>query len=237
MNRALVFKILVNITFTVYILWWILVFLTLNLNMFPDLGFAELGLENYFTDTYGIMALMPAVFGIFIAKKWGFLKSIVGKAVLFFSLGLLFQSIGQISYTYLYYAYGLENTYPAFGEIFYVLTIPTYILGVWFIAKASGFQITFLGYKKNLWAALIPVLMLALSFWLFFKDYAVFDQQTINMVLDFVYPIGQAMFVSLALVVFFTTKSTLGGVMKKRVVFMLLSLVSQYFADTQLLFS
>ncbi len=56
------------------------------------------------------------------------------------------------------------------------------------------------------------------------------------MLLDFGYPLGQAIYVSLAILVAFLSRSTLGGVMRMPTLCLLYALVFQYFCDFTFLY-
>ena len=74
------------------------------------------------------------------------------------------------------------------------------------------------------------------SYLLFLQDY-VFDWSSpVVVLLDFGYPLGEAIFVSLALSAYILTKKTLGGIMRSKVVFVLFALVVQYLTDTFFLY-
>lgn len=193
-------------------------------------------LNNFFADTYGILAGIGGLICLLIASKWDYLRSYVGKSVFFLAIGLLSQFLGQLSYTLLFYVYGIENAYPAFGEVFYLATIPLYIMGIWFIAKASGFTLNSRSYSKYVSAVIVPSILMSISYYLFLRTYDATDLPFSIVFLDYVYPIGQALFVSLAIVTYYGTKDVLGGVMRQRVLFILFALVFQYVADSMFIY-
>lgn len=193
-------------------------------------------LNNAFADSYGILAGAGGIIALHIASKWEYLRSYVGKAIFYLSLGLLAQFLGQLSYTVLFYVYNIENAYPAFGEVFYLATIPLYIMGVWYIAKASGFTLNSKSYDKTASAVVIPAILLGISYYMFFRTYDATDLPFSIVFLDYIYPIGQALFVSLAIVTYYATKKTLGGVMRERVLFILFALFFQYIADSMFIY-
>lgn len=208
--------------FAIYIIWWWLL----------RLNFLSINYTDYYADTYGILAGLGGLAGLYVTKNWGFYKSYVGKGLIFLSLGLFSQFLGQLTYTVLYYIYHVENAYPSFGEIFFLLSIPCYILGTFFLGKASGFTIPKQSLSSKLIAFFLPLSMIAMSYFLFLRGYEFADVPLVNVLLDFSYPIGQALFVSSAILTFYMTRNTLGGVMKNKVIFILFSLVFQYIADT-----
>jgi hypothetical protein len=224
MKKRKLFLTLSVLLVTLYIIWW---FALQILAPAHDSVF-----NDYYADTYGILAGVGGLMGLYIAGKWGYFKSYIGNALIFLSLGLIAQFFGQLSYTILFYVYDMENAYPAFGEIFYLASIPLYIIGLWFTGKAAGMKFSFNRMRYKLIAFLIPLLMLATTYFIFLRSYDPVEVPLSIVVLDYVYPLGQALFVSTALVILFSTKNLLGGLMKSRVLFILFSLLFQYIADS-----
>lgn len=224
MAKKTLFTYLYSVIFIFYIVLWVLLFLLVPKH--------DSVLNDHFADTYGILAGLGGLAGLYVARTWGGFKSYVGKSVIFLSLGLLFQFLGQLSYTFLFYVFGNENAYPSFGEIFFLGSIPLYLLGIYYIAKASGFTLTFKSYKGKITAIAFPIVMLFISYFLFLRNYEAEGLPFSIVFLDYVYPLGQALFLSLAMLTYYFTKGVLGGVMRNRVIFILFSLFFQYIADS-----
>jgi len=187
--------------------------------------------SDLFSDTYGIMALWGGLCGIFIAKRWGGIKSVMGRAILMFSLGLLAQEFGQLTYSSYYYISHIEVPYPSLGDLGYFGSIPLYIYGVVLLAKASGVEISLKSFRSRLQAIIIPLSILIISYFIFLQGY-VFDwSKPLTIFLDFGYPLGEAVYISLALVAYFLSQKILGGVMRSKIVFILFALLLQYLAD------
>lgn len=221
-NKKLLVTLIVSL-FSTFTAWWIW------LSLFAG---SDDPIRNYFTDTYGTLAGVGGIIGLLISQKWGGLKSYVGRTVSLFSLGILFQFLGQLSYTIEYYFLGIENSYPSFGEVFFLLSIPCYILGVWYIAKASGSAISLKNMKSRLSAVILPLLMMCISYYMFIYGNQDAEASFVANLLFFIYPLGQAIFVSFAVLAYYLTEGVLGGVMRQRVFFILFSLIFQYGADT-----
>lgn len=83
-----------------------------------------------FSASYGVMALIGAFWGIAISKKWGGSASIMGKAILFFSLGLFAQEFGQLVYSAYAFFLKIQIPYPSIGDIGY-FGVFRYICWVW----------------------------------------------------------------------------------------------------------
>jgi drug/metabolite transporter superfamily protein YnfA len=189
-----------------------------------------------FPSIYGVMALWGGIWGIIISQKWGGLKSIIGKAMIFFSLGLFAQIFGQVYYAYLSFYKQIEVPYPSLGDIGYFGSIPLYIVGVLLLAKASGVTIGLKSVKNKLQAIIIPVIALAAVYIFFLQGYEFDWSNPLKIFLDFGYPFGQAIYVSLALLTYLLSRGFLGGVMKSRILFILFALCIQFASDFTFLY-
>lgn len=181
--------------------------------------------------TYGILAGWAGVVGIMISRKWGGYKSIVGRAIVFFSLGLLAQFLGQVAYTFYIYYLQIDIPYPSIGDIGYFGSIPLYIYAVVMLTRASGVKLSKLSLTNKMFAVFIPVLMLIMSYFLLLRGYEFDWSAPLAIFLDFGYPFGQAIYVSLAILTYMLSRSTLGGLMRGKVLFILFALLVQYLSD------
>ncbi|MBI2414586.1 hypothetical protein HYV31_01925 [candidate division WWE3 bacterium] len=211
----------------VFCIWWIYLALYIE---------PEGTLRHNYSLTYGILAGYGGILGFFISKRWGGFKSYVGKSLIFFAFGLFCQFLGQNAYSLKFLIDHIENSYPSYGEIFFFISMPSYILGVWYIAKAAGTGIALKSIKYRLISVLFPAMMVVISYYMFIHGSSMEGQSTIAILLNFAYPIGQAMFLSMAIMAYFLSGKILGGIMRRRVIFILFSLVFQYMADSIFLF-
>lgn len=192
---------------------------------------------NYvFAGTYGLMAAFGGIWGLLIAKKWGGFKSVFGKAILFLSLGLLAEEFGQIVFTAYYFILKVEIPYPSLADAGFFGNIPLYIIGILFLAEASGAKLKFKSFNHRLQAIIIPLIMLIVGYFLFLQEYEFDWLNPLRVFLDFGYPLGQAIYISLALVTFLLAKSVLGGIMRNKIFFILLAFVFQFIADYNFLY-
>lgn len=195
--------------------------------------------ERFFGDygsVYGIMALWGGIWGVVISLKWGGFKSVMGRSIFFFSLGLFAQVFGQLAYAYLAFYQHIEVPYPSIGDIGYFGSIPLYILAVIFLAQAAGVKVGLKSITSLVLAILIPLAMLAVGYFLFLQGYQLNWSDSVKTFLDFGYPFGQAIYISLAILTFLLTKGVLGGVMKSKVLTILFALVIQFAADYTFLY-
>jgi len=211
------------LVFGIFSAWWVL----LRLNIAPP------GLTpDAFSDTYGVLALIGGIAGIGIAQAWGGFKSLIGKALMFFSLGLLAQALGQAVYSIYFFWLGEEVPYPSLGDIGYFGSVLLYIYAIYCLAKVSGVHFTLRSLKNKIYAFLVPLVLLVFSYYIFLKDYQRdSDTSLIATLLDFGYPLGQAVYIAIAILAFLLSRRILGGIMRSRILLLLLALLIQYIAD------
>lgn len=214
--------------FLILTLWWLFnpVFIATSY---------EIRFFGDFPSIYGIIALWAGLMGISIGRKWG-LNSIIGKVLLIFSLGLLAQEFGQLIYAYFSFYQQVEVPYPSLGDLGYFGSIPLYIYGTILLGRASGVNISFRNFAAKIQAVIIPLILLLISYFIFLKGYEFDWSNPIKIFLDFGYPFGQAIYISIALLVYLLSRNTLGGIMKSKVLFILFALLVQYLSDFTFLY-
>lgn len=212
-----------------FLLTWI--WLQANSGIFPETYF------DNFSDSYGIVALIGSLIGFGAFRKWGGLKSLLGRSIFLFSLGLLFQYLGQVSYAYYRMINGVDIAYPSFGEFFYFGSIPIYIYASWLLLQSFGVKKLMEKPINVLAAIIIPILMLSLGYIITLIDYVPGDYggpiaTTVGVFLDYAYPITQAILVSIAIFAYFVSRKNLGGKLMAPVMLLVMAMYGQYLADT-----
>lgn len=208
--------------------WWIIL-------QFMNLPHDSLK-NQLFAAVYGVIALWGGIWGVTISRKWGGIHSVLGKSILLFSIGLIFQEIGQVTYSSYIYFFHIPVPYPSIGDFFFYGTIPFYILAVIYLAQASGVHISLRSFRSKLQAIVIPVVVLVFSYLIFLQGYEFDWSQPLKVFLDLGVPVGQAIYISLAILTFTLTRGILGGIMRNKVLFILLALLAQYVADWTFLY-
>jgi hypothetical protein len=190
----------------------------------------------YWGASYQVIAWYGAIIGFFVARRWGGFRSYVGAAVSAFALGLLFQSFGQTAYTWYIHILHIPIPYPSVGDIGYFGSIPCYVYGAFMLAKASGAKISIRTYASKIYAFIIPALLLGFSYYMFLMGYEADPTQPLKTFLDFGYPLGQAVYVSMAVLAYLLSRKFLGGIMRLPVLFFIIALIAQYFSDSTFLY-
>ncbi len=220
-KQSRAFKVVV-ILFIALSAWWISIYLR---------GLTE-SLENdYFTVIYCIFALFGGIAGWSFAKKWGGLRSTLGSSIILFTVGLLSQFIGQVLYNSYIYILGIDVPYPSIGDVAFFASVIFYIAASVQLARVAGIKLSTQSILGKLKAFIIPVLILIGSYWVFLRGYEPDWSDKIVIFLDFGFPIGQAIFVSIAILALLISKNILGGMMRKPILLLIIALIVQYLAD------
>jgi hypothetical protein len=185
---------------------------------------------------YQILALWGAICGIVISVFWGGFKSVLGRSILAFALGLLLQVLGQSVYSYYNLFADVQAPYPSLGDVGFFGSVLMYIYGVFLLARVSGVKVSLRSFRNQISAILIPLVMLALSYFIFLRGYEFDWSQPVRVFLDFAYPFGQAIYVSIAILTLILSRKVLGGIMRKPVLLFVFALIVQFLCDYNFLF-
>jgi hypothetical protein len=210
--------------------YWIITFI---------LGLKFSQANYYYQFFFGLIPLLGGVGGLINAQKWGGLKSGLGRAVFFLSLGLVTWGLGQMVWSYYVIFEHAEVPYPSFADLGYVISWPLWSIGMINLSKATGARF---GLRRN-WAkvltVVLPLVILALTYYLLIivaRDGALFPEIDtslvfIKTVLDVGYPLGDVVILTLALLVFGLSAGYLGGRYKFAIYALLAGFVVNYFTD------
>jgi hypothetical protein len=215
-------QLLIILIFVAFVAWWV---------SFQAVVENQALSVQWFGGTYGLIALIGSFVGFYGSHKWGGLRTIVGRALAFFSLGLLAQEAGQLIYTYYVYSAKIDIPYPSWGDVAYFGSVLLYIYAAILLTKATGVRFTLKNRTYKLIAVAVPVILLAISYFVLLHNHEYDTSKPLTVFLDFGYPMGQAIYISLALVAYFVSRKLLGGVMRSGFVLIILALFAQYIAD------
>lgn len=215
--------------FAAFVLFW------LCINVFKVLPDEEVA-KKLFTNSYGVVALLGGIFAVFISQKWGGAKSLIGRAILLFGLGLLAQELGQLMYAYYIYIQQIDVPYPSLGDIGYFGSVLLYVAATYTLFKATSSKFTLVTISGKLKTLLIPSGLLLFSYFVFLKGYNFAETPVITSLLDFGYPLLQALYISLTILVLILSRKYIGGMLKSVILLTLLALGFQYLADFSFLY-
>lgn len=213
--------------FTLITIWWIEIFLS---------GKIETSENYFFGATYGLICIVGGISGLIAARKWGGTTSAIGKSLIVLSFGLFAQEFGQLVFSYYNIFLNVEIPYPSIADIGFFGTIPFYIYGISLLAKASGAKFSLNTLSNQIQAFLIPLGMLTLSYIFFLRSYEADFSNPLQVFLDFGYPLGEAIYISLAILTYSLSVKLLGGIMRSKVLFIVAAFVMQYIAEFNFLY-
>lgn len=217
-----------SLLFVLLVGWWAILYFYYG---------AELVKQNlYWAAIYQVLAIWGGLFGLFASKSWGGIRSRMGRSIVFLSIGLLLQAFGQSSFSYYTTILGVNIPYPSIADVGYFGSVIFYIIGMYSLARVSGVSIALKRHRGKSLAILIPALLLIFSYNLFLSDYQFDWTNPLRVFLDFGYPIGQAIYVSIAILAYILSKDALGGIMRGPIIFVIYALVVQYLSDSNFLF-
>ena len=228
-NKKLL-AIIVWLSFILFTAWWLYITLVIkSTDHYNNIN------NQVFAASYGIVSLLGGIAGVLGSRLWGGYKSLLGRSLLFFALGLLAQEFGQIAYSIYLYALHVKIPYPSIGDIGYFSSVFFYIYASYLLLKANGGGISLKNSKaKKAIAVILPAILLTVSYIYFLHGYK-FDfsstKSALTVVLDLGYPLGQATYISIALLTYLLSRKMLGGIMKNKILLILFALVVQYVAD------
>jgi hypothetical protein len=192
--------------------------------------------ENYsFSLVYGMIPFIWSIFGFLNSKRWGGLRSYVGRGLFFLSLGLIFWAMGNLVYAYFNIVLKIPVPYPSIADVGFFFLYPFSALGVYFLSKATGMSFALRRKVGKLLLLLVPIFLIFFSYYLLFVvargGEIVFDGGLLKLILDIAYPIGDVVVITLAAMVYMLSLKYLGGMFRKAIVVILVGFFFAYITD------
>lgn len=214
------------VLFVLFLLWWLALCLT-------NASSAQYKVWGY---VYQITALFGAIVGLVISSKWSGLKSTIGRALLMFSTGLLFEWFAQAAGSFLTWQTGTVP-YPSLSDVGAFGAMIFYAIGAIFLAKVSGARVSLRSSLSKIIAVIIPLSLLGFSYSIFLSRYQFDWSEPLTTFLDIGYPLGAAFYVSMAILAYLLTRKLLGGLLRVPISFFIASLLAEYVADFSFLYN
>ena len=211
--------------FTIFLGWWVVFYISSG-------GDISRIAESQWGNFYCLMAVWGVWFGFKALQRWGGTKERIGKSILLFVLGLLFQIFGQIIFGIYINFFGIEVPYPSFADIAYFGSVILYILAAIQLGKGFGISYDFKKIQGKAWLITIFISLSILGVLALGGDYAIDQQHLGQTILDFAYPLGEALFVTLVILLLRTHAGNQNILRIKIGLPILYALVAQYAADS-----
>jgi hypothetical protein len=188
----------------------------------------------YFGLIYAVVALIGGVNGLIASRRWGSLKSVLGRGIIFFSIGLLCLGVGQLIFSYYNIIRQVEIPFPSAADFFYFSIIIFYILGSIALFKSSGSRFSLRSLKGKILALLVPAIALAISWFVLLQKLQIDFSGLHNGLVTFLSyssPLGGAIYISVAVLTFQLSYKHLGGNLRKPILFLIFALMFEYVAE------
>lgn len=215
------------ITFYILLLlWW------LNINFF-NIGDTSFNLA--FAFAYGLIPIFGGIFGLVSSKRWGLMRSAMGKALFYFSIGLIAWGMGEMIWSFYNFVLKVEVPYPSAADASFIISWPLWMIGTFYLSIATGakFGLKRKGGKAMLF--IIPIISFVVSYYLLIvvaRDGVISSWDGLGKIFfDLAYPILDVAILIEAAIIYGLSLRYLGGRYKWPIIITLLGFVVNYFAD------
>lgn len=194
-------------------------------------------LNYWYSFLFGLTPIFAGVVGMVQSKIWGRLQSALGRAVFFISLGLVLWGSGESIWSYYNFFRHVAAPYPSLADIGFAPSVFFWVLGAFFLARASGAWLVLQrSMRAKVFVVLAVAILTALSYYLLIRvargNVLVPEGETwLKVVLDIAYPLGDFLAATFAFVVFSLSFKYLGGLYRWAIGAILLGLATMYAAD------
>jgi hypothetical protein len=214
--------------FTIYMIFLLIYWFVLNLNGFKT-GFWN----DFYSLCFTVFPITGGIVGIFRSKAWGFLKSNIGKALFFISLGLFSWGLGNVIWGYYNFILNTESPYPSLADAGFMPAYFFWVVGIVYLSKATGTKFTVSQAKNRLPLLVIPFGIIFLSSYFLFsiKNRTFSSESIIRIIFDFYYPWMDIVIISIAIIIFGLSINFFGGKYRLSIFAILLGFTFQYVGD------
>lgn len=209
-------------------LWWVFLFFVFG---------ARLTQQNlYWAAVYQVLAWWGGIYALTSSRSWGGFKSIMGRSIIFFGLGLVLQGFGQTTFSIYTTILHVDIPYPSIADIGYFGSIFFYLAAIVSMARVARVSSRLKNIGGKTIALAFPAIMLVFSYLMFLQGYQFDWSAPLKVFLDFGYPFGEALYVSIAALALVFSHNMLGGIMRGPMLFLMMALIVQYVADFNFLY-
>ena len=208
-------------------LFWVLMYITGTTG----------GTYNY---TYSLfMSFIPLVGGIFImsgSNQWKGEGGLIHKGLFFTGLGVIFWASGCLIWSFYNFFLHTSAPYPSLADLGYAPSVFFYCLGAIYLSRGAGAD---LGWNKKyakFFIIVVPILMFIFSYYILVtvaRSGILFDptDPLMKTVLDFAYPIGDFVSLTISLVLSGLYFNFLVPKYRWGIVSVLLGMAAMFFGD------
>jgi len=226
-------KIIIFLYVVTIIFWFLFVFFTKYSAVLEGWRFDYL--LKPFLVGMTIIPLIGGFAGIKNSLGWGSFKSVLGRAVLSISLGILTWSGGMVIWNYYLFFTTVEVPYPSLADAIFIFSWPLWIYGLFQIAKVIGvrFALRDLSGKRTLFFLSVVAVLLSVYFSFgLARDWSIsWDEGILKLFFDLFYPIGDVVILTLILPIYWLSRRFLGGIYRVPILLLLFGFILNYIGD------
>lgn len=212
--------------YVVMAVWWLFI---------QTMGWVDTTQNYAFGLVFGLIPLVGGVVGLHNARQWGGMRSVMGRATAYLSLGLMSWSIGGLIWAYYNFFGAVEVPYPSLADLAYIVSWPLWAVGAIELSHATGARFSLRERGGKLMLLAIPFMVIAASYYLLVVvargGEITAGGGALKSFFDLAYPMGDVVILSFALVIFGLSFKYLGGRYKTPIFILLAGFVVNYFAD------
>lgn len=195
----------------------------------------DLPINLLYSFSNGFLGTVAGVMGLLISKHWGGSKSAVGKAILLISLGTASWGLGTLIWSFYNFVLHVPVPYPSWADLGYALAVPLWTIGVFYLSKATGAKFSLRQLHGRIMLILLPLLAAAVSYYFLYvvarNSSFIVEGELLKIFLDFYYPIGDWIILTVAFLLFGLSLRYLGGHLKWPVMIILLGFAFMFISD------
>jgi len=219
-------KIIISLFIAVVLLWSFISFNSIQ----------NSSINYYFSLGIGVVALFGGIFGLYNSKKWGSLRSSVGKSLFFISLGLLFWSLGTFIFGYYNIFLSIEAPYPSLADASYIISWPLWVIGMFYFIKATGAKFQLKKRIGRIIIFVIPIIVMVLSYYVLIivaRQGIITDGSggVLKNFFDIAYPVGDVIILTITVLIYSLSFNYLGGFFKWPIIIIIGGFIFNYIAD------
>lgn len=218
--------------FSAYLIFLVVYWIILHLNHQTG-GFYNI----LYSFLFSLTPLIGGIIGMFGSRKWGGLKSSLGKGIFFISFGIFLWGSGSMVWSYYNFFVNEPMPYPSLADIGFAPSIFFYGLGTFYLSKVTGAKFGLRNKLDKTFMIIAPFVILAFSYYILVVvargGVLVPQGETfLKAVLDIAYPLGDFVGLTVAVIVSGLSFRYMGGRYLMDIIAVLVGLCIMFIADT-----
>ena len=193
--------------------------------------------NNYlYSFLFGLIPLFAGLISMLRSGVWGWFKSAIGKAVFFIGLGIFLWGCGETIWSYYNFFLDVPAPYPSWADLGFAPSIFFYGLGTAYLARAAGTKFGLRNTTAKIFLIVSPFVILIASYYLLIvvaRQGVVVPEgePLLKAFFDIVYPLGDFVGLTIAIIISGLSFKYLGGIYKIDVYSILAGLGVMFIAD------